>query len=200
MRGGVLGDSYLQEFCKEFRPFPIDRAPEVLKIDHPQSPYSGIKPIYNQTVVRPASINTMVANIHRANHKAGDVLSDHEELLAGVVEEVKPEAELAAQDVELPEAFRTPERLIPAFSSGRGGAREGSGRMSAEESSIRHMVEFGLPFREKITKKQVREAMAEGGEVVERLTARVTEESARKAVEGIMKRVERQIERKEKGK
>lgn len=242
MRSGVLSDSYIEEFCKDFRPFPLDKAPEFLKIEHPQNPYSGIKPIYNQTVVRPETINAMVANVHRANQKAGDLTSDHEELLNKVSVDISQEnevseaiatriineafeealGELAGQDVDLPEAFlpqapppspvslpRTPPSsptplTIPPAPPIRGGAREGSGRMTSTESGLKLGVEATLPFKEKITKKQVKEAILySGGDIVEatgRLSANVKEESAKKVLEGIMKRVEKEIERKEKAK
>ena len=165
MRSGVLSDSYIEEFCKDFRPIPMDKAPKILKIEHPQNPYSGIKPIYNQTVVRPATINTMVANVHRTNQKAGDLTSDHEELLTAVVQEVKTEAvivkgkvigeaevesEIEAEVLKESESyFSTPmKERVPAFGTGRGGAREGSGRMTSGMTAMKEQIEGGLAFKE----------------------------------------------------
>lgn len=212
MRSGVLSDSYIEEFCKEFRPVPLDKV-KILKIDHPQNPYSGIKPIYNQTITRPESINTMVANIHRANRKAGDLTSTHEVLLDGVVEDVKSEAVMVKGEVigerevesyieEQVSSFvyETPERRIPAFSSGRGGAREGSGRMTVGESQLKQQIEGGLAFKEKIQKKDIQEALRYSGgdfdEAISRVISDKKQEAVGKVLEGIMKKVEKQIEAK----
>lgn len=214
MRGGVLSDSYIEEFCKEFRPVPLDKVPTILKIEQPQNPYSGIKPIYNQTVVRPATINTMVANIHRANHKAGDITSDHEELLTGVVGDIKTEAVVVKGEVIGERAvesyieeevsrfvYETPERIrIPE----QGGAREGSGRMTVGDTALKEQIEGGLAFKEKIQKKDIKEALRYSGgdfnKAISRVITDKKEEAVGKVLEGIMKKVEKQIERKEKGK
>lgn len=213
MRGGVLSDSYIEEFCKEFRPVPM-KDTQILKIEHPVNLYSGIKPIYNQTVVRPATINTMVANIHRANYKAGDITSNHEELLEGVLKEVKSEAVMVKGEVVGEQAvesyieeevsrfvYETPERRI---SSGRGGAREGSGRMTVDESAMKQQIEGGLAFKEKIQKKDIQQAIRYSGgdfnEAISRVITDKKEDAVGKVLEGIMKRVEAQIERKEKSK
>ena len=212
MRGGVLSDSYIEEFCKEFRPVPMKDV-KILKIEQPVNLYSGIKPIYNQTVVRPATINTMVANIHRANHKAGDITSNHEELLEGVLEEVKSEAVMVKGEVIGEQAvesyieeevsrfvYETPERSRPE----RGGAREGSGRMTVGESALKEQIEGGLAFKEKIQKKDIQEAIRYSGgdfnEAISRVITDKKEEAVGKVMAGIMKKVEAQIERKEKSK
>tara|TARA_R110000803_G_scaffold140013_2_gene206612 strand:+ start:2131 stop:2769 length:639 start_codon:yes stop_codon:yes gene_type:complete len=212
MRGGVLSDSYIEEFCKEFRPVPLKDI-KILKIEHPLNPYSGIKPIYNQSVAVPATINTMVANIHRANHKAGDLTSDHEELLEGVLEEVKSEAVFVKGEVVGERAvesyieervsrfvYETPERSRPA----RGGAREGSGRMTGGESALKEQIEGGLAFKEKIKKKDIQEAIRYSGgdfnEAISRVITDKKEEAVGNVLEAIMRRVEKQIETKEKSK
>jgi uncharacterized protein YjbK len=191
MRDGVLSDSYIEEFCKEFRPVPLDKV-KILKIDHPQNLYSGIKPIYNQTIVRPATINTMVANIHRANSKAGDITSSHEELLEEVVQEVKSEESPVAQ--------------VPVFSSpsgGRGGKRKGSGRMTNEEKMVKTIAKYELEFEEdNIPKTMVKKALREGGQLgaVKALKSSIRQESAKDVIERILKKVEKQIDDKEKSK
>jgi hypothetical protein len=181
MRRGVLSDSYIEEFCKEFRPVPL-KDTMILKIEHPQNEYSGIKPIYNQTVVRPSTINTMVANVHRANHKAGDITSDHEELLTGVVEEVIGEREVIEEEV-----YESP--------AGRGGARKGSGRMTVGESALKEQIERGLEFKEKIQKRDIQEAIIySGGDLNEAISRVITDkkqEAVGKVLEGIIKKVEK---------
>jgi hypothetical protein len=152
----------------------------------------------------------MVANIHRANRKAGDLSSNHEELLEGVVEEVKSEAVIVKGEVigerevesyieeEVARfVYETPERRIPAFSSGRGGAREGSGRMTVGESALKEQIEGGLAFKEQIKKQDIREALRASGNDFDEAISRVITQKKEEAVGGvldvIMKRVEKQI-------
>ena len=209
MRGGVLSDSYIDENCREFKPVPMDKAQEILKIEHPVNPYSGIKPIYNQYVAAPASVSTMVANIHRANMKAGDVTSDYEELLTGVVGDISDYEELLTGvetvkneidryiDEEVPRP-RDRERTRPA----RGGARQGSGRMNVGESALKEQIEGGLAFKEKIQKKDIQEAIRYSGgdfnEAISRVVSNKKQEAVGKVLEGIMKKVEAQIEARDK--
>lgn len=215
MRGGVLSDSYIEEFCKDFRPMPMEKVPQLLKIEHPENPYSGIKPIYNQTIVRPESINTMVANIHRANQKAGDITSNHGEMLASVVADVKSEAVVVKGEVVGPkevesfieeevarEFYETPERRIPAFSSGRGGSRKGSGRMTVGEKVLKEQIQSGLAYKEEISKRDIREAIQSSGgdydEAISRVIQQKKDEAVGKVLGSIMKKVEKEIEKKEK--
>ena len=196
MRGGVLSDSYTEEFCKEFRPVPLDKV-KILKIEHPQNLYSGIKPIYNQTIVRPATINTMVANIHRTNLKAGDLSSDHGKLLEEVVQEVKSEEEPLS-----------PVAQVPVFSSprgGLGGKRKGSGRMTKQEQMVKNIAKYELEFEEAIPKRMVKEALREAGEggrlsAVDALKSSIRQESAENIMKVIMGKVEKQIVANEKAK
>tara|TARA_R110000803_G_scaffold129070_2_gene196405 strand:+ start:98 stop:706 length:609 start_codon:yes stop_codon:yes gene_type:complete len=198
MRGGVLSDSYIDEICREFKPVPMGKAQEILKIEHPVNPYSGIKPIYNQSVAVPASVSTMVSNIHRANMKAGDVTSDYEELLTGVVGDIKTvkneiDRYIDEEEARLPRP-RDRERTRPA----RGGARQGSGRMNVGESALKEQIEGGLAFKEKIQKKDIQEAIRYSGgdfnEAISRVVSNKKQEAVGKVLEGIMKNVEAQIE------
>ena len=188
MRSGVLSDSYIEEFCKEFRPFPL-KDTMILKIEHPQNEYSGIKPIYNQTVVRPSTINNMVANVHRANQKAGDVTSDHEEILTGVVEEVISEREVPSPSGVVEE--------VPS-PAGRGGAREGSGRMTGGESALKQQIERGLEFKEKIQKKDIQEAIRYSGGDVNEAISRVITDKKEKAVARVLDSIIKKVEKRSK--
>ena len=248
MRKGVLSDNYLLEHCKEFRPLPMDKAVKLLKIDLPINKYPGIKPIYHQIVARPETISTMVANVHRANQKAGDVTSNYEEILGKVVGDLSSDDEfdpdvveallsLSSVDVEdiqfnrnvdlanvdvdfdvidamlesavesaveSAEDFATPEKLIPASSSGRGGKREGGGRMTVGQSYMKKEIEDKLQMKESIKKKDISEAVrySRGNldDAIERVVTTKKEENVNNIMEGILKRVQTQVEANEKAK
>lgn len=202
MRTGVLSDEYILEHCKEFRPFPLDKAPKLLKVNLPLNPLSGIKPIYNQTVVRPATIHNMVSSIDMISQKVGDQDAVYSRVMPKVISDFT-----APPPVAVP---ATPPATPPASPpvsprTGRGGARAGSGRMDRQEQMVKDIAKIELEFKEGIPKRMVREALREAGEggalaAKDILKGAIRQESAENIMKVIMAKVEKQIERKEKGK
>lgn len=198
MRSGVLSDSYLEEFCKEFRPVPLAKV-GLLKIDHPQNPYSGIKPIYNQTIVRPESINTMVANIHRTTPTVShDVLLENsvQDVIDPITSEVFERTGEVITGETVDDLLAEVVGEVLSESPRRGGARAGAGRMPAEFRGIKEMAQLDLQFKEKISKKDVAEAMRYAGgernEAISRIVSDKKQQAVKDVIDVILKKVEKQ--------